>query len=378
MSRLDSSVSAYISIASVYILCISNTLSQNICKARITEMDVSGPSATPTLDDVARRAGVSTATVSRCLNTPERVVEETRKRVMEAVKALDYTPNFAARVMAAKRTFTIGAIIPTMDNAIFARGLQAFQEALHARGYTLLVASSAYRPEAEEEQIRMLVARGADGLLLIGHDRDEALYDYLTRQKVPALAAWSYDAEGRIPSIGFDNRRAMRALAEEVLALGHRRLAMISGISRGNDRARRRIEGLRDAMAAAGLPPDALTLIETPYGVENGAEAFARLMAGKERPSVVLCGNDVLAVGALIGAERLGLEVPGDVSVTGFDDIELAQIARPALTTVHVPHRKMGRQAADALIDMVESGTPAASVELATHIEERRSLGRCP
>ena len=112
--------------------------------------------STPTLEDVAKVAGVSTATVSRCLNSPDRVVERTRRRVMDAVDALGYTPNFGARVMAAKRTFTIGAIIPTMENAIFARGLQAFQEELHARGYTLLVSSSAYKPEVEEEQIKAL------------------------------------------------------------------------------------------------------------------------------------------------------------------------------------------------------------------------------
>ncbi len=332
----------------------------------------------PTLDDVARVAGVSTATVSRCLNAPERVVEATRKRVMSAVKSLDYTPNFAARVMAAKRTFTIGAIIPTMDNAIFARGLQAFQEELHARGYTLLVSSSAYRPDTEEEQIRMLVARGADGLLLIGHDRSAPIYDYLERQQVPALAAWSYIEDGRIPSVGFDNRKAMQVLAEEVFTLGHRKIAMISGISKGNDRARMRIEGLRDVVRAHGLDADAMPLIETPYEIESGAEAFTKLMSAPDRPTVVLCGNDVLAVGALIGAERMGLTVPSDVSITGFDDIELARIAHPALTTVHVPHREMGRKAAEVLIDMVEDKVDGASVDLRTHIEMRQSLGPCP
>ena len=171
----------------------------------------------PTLEDVARTAGVSTATVSRCLNSPDRVVEGTRQRVMKAVETLGYTPNFGARVMAAKRTFTIGAIIPTMENAIFARGLQAFQETLRERGYTLLVSSSAYRPDVEAEQIRALVARGADGLLLIGHARNPELYAYLKQQNVPALTAWSYDPVEEPPSIGFDNRSAMMGLAREVL-----------------------------------------------------------------------------------------------------------------------------------------------------------------
>ena len=328
----------------------------------------------PTLDDVARVAGVSTATVSRCLNAPDRVVEATRRRVMAAVAQLDYTPNFAARVMAAKRTFTIGAIIPTMENAIFARGLQAFQEELHARGYTLLVSSSAYKPEVEEEQIRTLVARGADGLLLIGHDRAPQILDYLERQQVPVLVAWSFMADARAASVGFSNREAMRGLAARVIALGHRRIAMISGVSAGNDRAEQRIAGLRDALAEAGLDPGGLPVIETRYGVENGAEAFAALMAAETRPTVVLCGNDVLAVGALDMAHRMGLDVPGDVSVTGFDDIELARIVRPALTTVHVPHRDMGREAARELVEMVEGKRPGRSLRLETTIVERASL----
>lgn len=328
----------------------------------------------PTLDDVARSAGVSTATVSRCLNSPERVVEKTRKRVMRAVEELGYTPNFGARVMAAKRTFTIGAIIPTMENAIFARGLQAFQEALHARGYTLLVASSAYQPKIEEEQIKALVARGADGLLLIGQDRDPAVYDYLRARSVPVLSAWVYMAGGDQPTVGFDNRRSMWALAQQVIDFGHRRIGMISGITQGNDRAAERVAGLRDAMRDNGLDADQLPIIETPYEIENGAVAFQSLMEAPSPPSVVMCGNDVLAVGALRGAREMGLSVPEDVSITGFDDIELARIVTPQITTVHVPHREMGRKAAEALIDMVEKRSAGASVELTASLQIRDSL----
>ena len=149
------------------------------------------PSA-PTLEDVARRAGVSTATVSRCLNEPARVTDATRERVTDAVAALGYSPNFGARALAARRTRTIGAVIPTMEHAIFARALQAFQEALQAKGFTLLVASSSYQPDLEEEQIRALVARGAEGLLLVGHDRPERVYEFLEMQNVPALIAWAF------------------------------------------------------------------------------------------------------------------------------------------------------------------------------------------
>lgn len=329
----------------------------------------------PTLEDVARAAGVSTATVSRCINTPDLVQERTRQRVASAIDDLGYTPNFGARAMAQKRTYTIGAVIPTMENAIFARGIQAFQETLHERGYTLLVASSAYRPEIEDEQIRKLVARGADGLLLIGQDRDDAVYRYLKRRDVSTLIAWTYSEAAPLPCVGFDNRRSMHALANRVIELGHRRIAAISGITDGNDRARLRLEGIRSAMAANGLDPADLTTIETPYAVEAGGRAFDQIMELAHPPSAIMCGNDVLAVGALKRARERRIRVPEEISVTGFDDIELAQIIDPALTTVHVPHREMGRTAAQALICLVERDGEGASVQLETSIRFRASLG---
>ena len=331
----------------------------------------------PTLEDVATAAGVSTATVSRCLNFPERVQERTRQRVSNAIEELGYTPNFGARVMAAKRTFTIGAIIPTMENAIFARGVQAFQEELHARGYTLLVASSAYRPELEAEQVRKLVARGADGLLLIGQDRDRSIYDYLDRQKVSALIAWTYATDAPLPCIGFDNRASMRLLAEEVIRAGHRRIAVISGITEGNDRARLRLDGVRAALDANGLDPKEMSVIETRYEIDCGSAAFDQLMSAADPPSAIMCGNDVLAVGALKRARESNINVPGQVSITGFDDIELARIVDPEITTVHVPHREMGRRAAAELIDIIEKLSSGRSVKLEASVQVRGSLGPC-
>lgn len=328
----------------------------------------------PTLDDVAKLASVSTATVSRCLNNPDRVVEKTRTRVLKAVQTLGYTPNFAARVMAAKRTFTIGAIIPTMDNAIFARGLQAFQEELHRKGYTLLVASSAYSPQIEEEQIKALVARGADGLLLIGHDRNSEVYDYLEVQGIPTLSAWSFLPDARLPSIGFDNRGAMKALTEVVLNQGHRKLAMISAVTKGNDRAQTRVEGFRQALSEHGIDPHSVEIIETTYEVESGARAFEEIVSHGKHPTAVLCGNDVIAVGALRAAKTMGFNVPGDVSITGFDDMELARIVEPALTTVRVPHNEMGQRAAQELVAMVERKSAGVPYCLDSHVVERDSL----
>ncbi|MDJ0992858.1 MAG: LacI family DNA-binding transcriptional regulator [Dinoroseobacter sp.] len=335
-------------------------------------------SAQPTLQDVAAAAGVSTATVSRCLNSPEQVTARTRERVLSVVRELGYAPNFGARALAAKRTNTIGAIIPTMENAIFARGLQAFQEELAEHGLTMLVASSSYRPDLEEEQIRTLLARGADALLLIGFDRPASVYAHLEQRGTPYVIAWSQKEDPRHIAVGFDNYTAMRALADRVFNHGHKDVAIISAPQADNDRARDRVRAVLDSAADRGLEPQDIRVIETPYSIENGASAMDELMSAKPRPTAVFCGNDVLAVGALGRASEIGLSVPDDVSVTGFDDIEIARIVRPALTTVHVPHRDMGRQAAQAIAALLKGETAAHGLPLATTIMERASLGPVP
>lgn len=323
-------------------------------------------------------AGVSTATVSRCLNTPDRVVEKTRLRVLKVIDEIGYSPNFSARALAAKRTHTIGAIIPTMENAIFARGIQSFQEALDEEGYTLLVASSSYLPELEDRQIRTLLARGADALLLIGFQRDPDVYRFLESRNIPVVVSWAYREGFELPSVGFDNRRSMNVLARQVFELGHRRAAIISAPRADNDRADDRARGVLDVANERGLSAESIPIIETPYSIENGARAMRTLLERDPRPTVVFCGNDVLAVGALQTARTMGLRVPQDVSITGFDDIELASIVEPGLTTVHVPHRMMGREAAHTIIDLLEGREVERVKALDTRIAHRSSLGPAP
>ncbi|MFD1344440.1 LacI family DNA-binding transcriptional regulator [Litorisediminicola beolgyonensis] len=332
----------------------------------------------PTVNDVATAAGVSTATVSRCINSPEVVQPDTLRRVRAAIDTLGYAPNFGARALAAKRTNTVGAIVPTLENAIFARGLEAVQRELAAAGSTMLVSSSSYDPEQEAEQIRTLVARGADALLLIGFERSAEIYDFLDRRKIPHVVAWAFAPDQPRPAVGFDNRAAMRALAEKTLAFGHRRIGLVTAQREGNDRAQNRWLGLLDAMRAAGLGEDDLSLQETVYDIESGRAAAHALLTRDPRPTVIMCGNDVLAAGAMIAARELGLSVPEDVSITGFDDIEIARVLTPQLTTVHVPHREMGRRAARMLIDMRDDATAADSVELGTEVILRGTLGPAP
>jgi len=333
-----------------------------------------------TLSDVARAANVSTATVSRCLNLPEQVEEKTRARVMEAVEALSYSPNFGAKIMAARRTNTVGAVIPTMENSIFARGIQAFQEALNHHGYTLLVASSSYQPEVEEEQIKNLIERGAEALLLIGYDRDDRIYRFLDNRGLPYVLTWVYDEERAFDearphhSIGFDNHTAMEEMAERVIEVGHQHIGAIVGETRANDRSRERLEGIKSAMARHGLDQHCLKICEMPYSLESGAEGFEKLMTAHPELSVVMCGNDVLATGALMKARAMGMTVPHDISITGFDDIDLAEVVEPPLTTVHVPHRKMGLNAAEMLIDWINKGESPPSQKLETYICTRGTL----
>ncbi len=331
-----------------------------------------------TLADVARYANVSTATVSRCLNSPNLVVPMTRERVLSAVEHLGYTPNFGAQALAAKHTNTIGVVIPTMENAVFARGIQAFQEELVRNGKTLLIASSAYDEALETEQVRTIVARGADGVLLIGYHRSDAIYEFLKRRSVPFVVAWSFDPERPEPAVGFNNKAAMAELARQVILCGHRNIACISAPIAANDRARERVAGIRVAMTEAGLAGDQLALTQTPYGIEAGEIAFRSTLAKAPNTTAVMCGNDVLAIGALRAAKEMGLRVPDDISITGFDDIELAMLADPALTTVHVPHREMGRRAASMLIQMVKQREACENIELPTDIRLRRSLGTAP
>jgi len=330
----------------------------------------------PTLDDVAKEANVSTATVSRCLNSPDQVSVKTRERVLKVVKQLGYTPNFGAQALAAKRTNTFGAIVPTMNNAIFAAGLQAFQEELGRNNATLLLASSSYNAEEEEQQIRSLVSRGADGLLLIGTRRNEEVYRFLDERQIPYVIAWSYAENKKRSCVGFDNFDASYQLTKRALELGHKRFAIISSHTKPNDRAHDRVQGIKQALIDNKIDIKNLPCIECEYSIENGSLGFKELMEASKKPTIIMCGNDVLAAGAVKQAHAMNLKIPDDISITGFDDIELASVIEPALTTVHVRHKRMGMLAAEVLLKQVSDRTYRENIKLDTRIVEGKSLGK--
>lgn len=327
----------------------------------------------PTLEDVARLASVSTATISRCINEPDKVAPPTRARIQKIIDEIGYTPNFGARVLARNRSNTVGAVIPTMENALFASGLQAFQETLSESGVTLLVASSGYNAEQELTQIRSLVTHGADGLMLIGSSRPQETLDFLSLRNVPYVVTWCYQPDPTRLFAGFDNNTAAFSITTEVLKLGHRAIAMIAGLPDGNDRARNRIEGVERAVREFGTTATLTDVIETPYSLEQGGDALEQLMSTQEKPTAIVCGNDVLAAGAIIRAGQLGIKVPRDVSITGFDDISLASVVSPALTTVRVPQIDMGRAAAIGLLNLIADEN-TDSIEFKTDIVYRESL----
>lgn len=333
----------------------------------------SGRSLRPTLEDVARRAGVSTATVSRIFSAPEKIRPALRLKVQKAIDELGYTPHGAARALASQRSNTIGAVIPTLDNAIFATVMQTLQKALSAKGRTLLLAASDYEPAREREQIENLIVRGVDGLMLTGEARDPAVYELLALRGIRYASTYVHHPRSPHPTIGFDNRRAMHKVVGYLHDLGHRRFAMIAGIAEGNDRASERITGAREALADRGISLAPPQLLERPYAMSAGREALRQLMAQSDPPTAILCGNDVLALGALLEAIALGLGVPGDLSITGFDDLDIAREISPALTTVHAPLEEMGRLTAAYLLEPASDGDEVTHIELPTELVLRDS-----
>lgn len=311
-----------------------------------------------TIDQVAQMAGVSTATVSRVLSKPELVRFETRKAVMAAVLQLDYQPDAAARALASGRTHTVGYVIPTLDHAIFARSTQAMQSSLSKAGYQLLVASHEYNPDTEFDVVRTLQQRGVDALVLVGTDHAPALWDALSVWRKPTLLTWSCDP--RLASLGFDNEGAAQLATQHLLGLGHQRIGVISGLTSNNDRARSRIQGVRKALAQVGLHLPKQRLTEQAFNLEGGRLGLLKLMSARYRPTAIFCGNDLLAVGALLEAQRVGIQVPQELSICGIDNLEIAQAINPGLTTVSLPTQDLGRMAAQHVLSAIAGDAIAA------------------
>lgn len=336
------------------------------------------PQGQPTVQAVAAAAGVSTATVSRVLNTPQAVRETLRKRVEAAVAELGYVPHAGARAMMLRRSGTVGAVFPTVDNAIFAKAIDALQRRLSEAGLQLLIATSDYDPDAEMRQAVNLVTRGADALALCGAGQHPELLEFLRQRGLPCVHVMTLSADAAMTSVGFDNAEAMAQAVRYLVDLGHRRIAMLAGVTRDNDRAAARLDGVRRALRNAGLELPPQRLVERIYGIAAAREGLRELMSVRPAPTAIVCGNDVLAVGALLEAQRLGIAVPQALSIVGFDDLELARQLQPALTTVRVPAEEMWRTAAERLIAALRGEAVPRTTEIEVSLVVRESTAAAP
>lgn len=332
----------------------------------------------PKLSDVARAAGVSLATASRALADQDLVRATTRERVREAASMLGYVPHGAARALASRRSRTIGAVFPPVDNPIFAAATQALGNALASAGYTLLLATHEYDPGAELAVTRTLLERGVDGLVLLGLDRDPALFQLLRQAGVPYEITWSIDPTGFHHCVGVAHRLASVRITQHLLELGHREFAVIAGRTAHNDRTRERLAGVREALAARGIELQPERVVEASFVLAQAREACSALLARAPGFTALVCGNDVLAIGALCECAERGIRVPADLSVVGFDDIAMASGVTPALTTVRVPAAEMGRRAAARMLTRLAGGEVAHIEELPAEVVVRASSGPAP
>lgn len=313
------------------------------------------------MKDVAERAGVSVSTVSYVLNDSGPVAPDRRVRVLEAIRALGYLPNESARNLKRRSVATIGLVIPDLVNQYFAMIAEGVEQAASEKDVLVVFCTPEASGAGESWNSRLLRSQRLDGLIyLSGAETRMAALVELTRvgpvvlvdEKLPGFD---------LPCVVSQNRRGARDIAAHVTSLGHERLAILGG---PNElwTADQRLSGYREAIAAAGLDPDAVPVLAGDYHMSSGEKMAAEILdrpAG-ERPTALICANDMMAIGVLAYCRRAGLRVPEDVSVVGFDDLPVASLLTPGLTTVRQPARKLGTEATRLLLDMV-NGTEQVS-----------------
>jgi LacI family repressor for deo operon, udp, cdd, tsx, nupC, and nupG len=300
------------------------------------------------IQDVARTAGVSTATVSRVLSAPERVAEPTRAKVTAAIDALGYAPNVAAQSLRTLRTDKILVTVPDISNPFFSQVIRGVEEAATAAGYSVLLGDTRHEPEREEQYGRMLRRKEADGLIFLGHRLPDTLAEMVGElgPRTPIVNGCEYSPSLRVSSAHIDNERAAAEAMEHLYSLGHRRVGVITG-PLASPISRDRLAGALDAAARRGLSLAAAT---GDFSIESGLGQTLTLLDADPRPSAVFCFSDEMAMGALEAFRRRGLACPRDISLVGFDDIRYAQHLDPPLTTVNQPMDAIGHEVVRLLL----------------------------
>lgn len=305
---------------------------------------------------MAGKVNVSVATVSRVLNQSSLVRAETRERVLKAIKDCHYIYNALAGSLSARKTTTLGVIVPTITNPVFAMVTKGIQDYAQVNGYSIILGNTDYNEENELRFVHLLQEKRADGVILNGPWRDAPIVPLMKKTKLPFVITWQTVLDKDVNYVAFDNFKSAYRIVEHLLGLGHRRIGMIAGKFSVSERAVMRWKGYRKCLADHNIPYDPQLVLEREYVFSDGKEAMAHLLTLPSPPSAVFCGNDILAIGAIVCAKEMGLRVPEDLSVGGFDDMEISAYYDPPLTTVAVPAYEMGQLAAKVLIKNIRGG----------------------
>lgn len=323
---------------------------------------------------------MSTATVSRVLSGRSRGRPASRARILEAAAALDYRPSDVARSLKRQATRTLGLVITDIGNPFYPELVRAVEDRAWAHGYALLLGNSVGDPARELAYLELLAARRVDGLIVAAADVPERHAAWLARTRLPVVMINGESVDGSRPAAMSDNLGGGRMAAEHLVRLGHRQLGLVT-VEAPDRAARERVDGMREAMTAAGLEPVDLAVEVGSRDVVGGEAALAALLQRRPGTTGVLCHNDVMAIGALRGARALGRSVPEQLSVVGFDDIDLAAYAEPPLTTMAQETAELGRWGVDRLLALLagERGADAGpALRIPTRLVVRGSTGPAP
>lgn len=297
---------------------------------------------TVTIYDVAREAGVSMATVSRVVNNNPNVKPQTRKKVYEAIERLGYRPNAVARGLASKKTTTVGVVIPDIANANFAEVARGIEDIANMYHYNIILCNADKRKEKEIRVINTLLEKQVDGLLFMGGVVTDEHIQAFNTSNVPIVLCATTDEKGTMPSVDIDHETAAYDAVRKLIGEGHTRIAMISGTLQDPANGYARYQGYKRALEESGIALDESLVRVGNYRYESGIEAVQYFLELGERPTAVFAATDEMAIGAIHGIQDAGLSVPEDISVIGVDNIRMASMVRPLLTTVAQPMYDIG------------------------------------
>ena len=306
-----------------------------------------------TLQAVARAAGVSAITVSRYFNQPEQVSPERRERIAEAVAELGYVPNLVAGGLASARGRIVGMVSPNISGPIFADTIQGFSDTLSRHGYQLLLASSYFSAEQEENAVRAFLGWSPAALVLTSHFHSAATEKMLAEADIPLVETWDYRPERAPVQIGFSHHEVGVTATRYLHDKGYRRIAFVQNSAAGDFSALERRDGYVEALTALGGEPQVFAPETDLAPFEAGKQAMLALMESAQRPEAIIFANDNLAAGALLAGQRAGFRIPEDCAVMGFGDYPFAAMLMPGLTTVKPPALQMGVMAAERVLQQL-------------------------